>query len=141
MDKNTVIRVKKCRLIELPTIADERGSLSFGENNRQWPFSVERVFWTYDVNEGAQRSNHAHRTCSMVLFPLGGGWNIDIDDGTNTQSLRMDDPRIGLLIPPLVWCRLYDFDSGACCVSLASDLYDADDYIHDYKEFLTLTKE
>lgn len=140
MDKDTPLIVKNCQIIALPTISDQRGSLSFGENEKHWPFKVERVFWTYNIKEGEQRSDHAHRTSQMVLFPLGGGWSIEIDDGTNKQQLRMDDPGVGILIPPLVWCRLYDFDKGACCVSLASDRYDAADYIHDYEEFLTLTK-
>lgn len=140
MDKDTAIRVKNCRLVVLPTIKDERGSLSFGEGGVHLPFEVKRLFWTYDIRPGAQRSDHAHRTSRMVLFPIGGAWTIELDDGHEKQTLRMDDPGVGIYIPPLVWCRISDFDKGAACISLASDLYDAADYIHSYDEFLSLTR-
>lgn len=139
MDKDTVIRVKNCRLVALPTVTDERGSLTFGEK-RDWPFEVERVFWTYGIKPGAQRSNHAHHTSQEVLFPIGGGWTIELDDGHEKQTLRMDDPGVGIYIPPMVWTRISDFDKGAACISLASDRYNADDYIHSYDEFLSLTR-
>ena len=139
MDKDTVIRVKNCRLVVLPTVTDERGSLTFGEK-RDWPFEVQRVFWTYGMKPGAQRSNHAHHTSQEVLFPIGGGWTIELDDGHEKQTLRMDDPGVGIYTPPMVWTRISDFDEGAACISLASDLYNAADYIHSYDEFLSLTR-
>lgn len=139
MDKDTAIRVKNCRLVALPTITDERGSLTFGEG-RDWPFEVQRVFWTYDIKPGAQRSNHAHHTSQELLFPIGGAWTIELDDGYEKQTLRMDDPSVGIYIPPMVWTRIYDFDEGAACISLAGDPYDAADYIHSYDEFLSLTR-
>lgn len=140
MDKDTAIRVKNCRLVVLPTVTDERGSLSFGEGGVHLPFEVKRLFWTYNIQAGAERSDHAHRTSRMVLFPIGGAWTIELDDGHEKQTLRMDDPGVGIYIPPLVWCRISDFDEHAACISLASDLYDADDYIHSYDEFLSLTR-
>lgn len=82
------------------------------------------------------RGDHAHRTCSMVLFPVGGSYQIELDDGAFSSTLHMKDPHVGLLVPPGVWCRLYGFTPEAACVCLASHPYDADDYIHDYDEFL-----
>lgn len=127
---------KGCSLIHLPNVVDDRGMLTFVEGNRHIPFEIKRIFWTYNVKEGEMRGNHAHRTCSMVLFPVGGGYGIELDDGSYRCTLHMNDPHIGLLVPPGVWCRLSDFTSEAACVCLASHLYDADDYIHDYDEFL-----
>ena len=129
---------KGCRLIELPLIADKRGALAFGECEKHIPFKIERVFWTYNITEGVSRGNHAHRTCWMVLFPLGGSFKIEVDDGYEQIVLEMNDPHVGILIPPLVWCKLYDFTTEAACVSLASEQYSAEDYIHDYEEFLSL---
>ena len=82
MELNTHDKMPKgCRLIELPLISDERGSLSFGECEKHIPFKIERVFWTYNITDGLSRGNHAHRTCSMVIFPLGGSFKIEVDDG------------------------------------------------------------
>ena len=142
MDINTQLKMPKgCRLIELPLIADERGALAFGECERHIPFKIERVFWTYNITDGLCRGDHAHRTCSMVIFPLGGSFKMEVDDGEEQIVLEMNDPHVGILIPPLVWCKLYDFTPEAACVSLASEPYDADDYIHDYKEFKEMKSE
>ena len=66
---------------------------------------------------------------------------MEVDDGKEQIVLEMNDPHVGILIPPLVWCKLYDFTPEAACVSLASEPYSAEDYIHDYEEFLELTTE
>ena len=132
---------KGCRYIDLPNVTDKRGSIAFGEGGRHIPFGIKRVFWTYAIADEAARGNHAHRTCSMVLFPLGGSFRIELDDGHDKAEILMDDPSRGVLIPPLVWCKLYSFTPQAACISLASEPYTAEDYIHDYEEFLKLTQQ
>jgi len=126
--------------VQFPKIADQRGCLAFGEGNRHIPFSIKRIFWTYNIQDGNMRGDHAHRTCEMVLFPIGGSFDIELDDGENKTLLHMDDPSRGIFIPPLVWCRLMNFTKDAACISLASEEYRAEDYIHDYKEFKGIVK-
>ena len=94
-----------------------------------------------DIRDGNMRGDHAHRTCQMVLFPIGGSFDIELDDGSRRETLRMDDPSQGVFIPPLVWCRLMNFTPNAACISLASEEYRAEDYIHDYEEFIALTNK
>ena len=140
MSRNTALGLPKgCYIVQLPRISDQRGSLAFGEAEQHIPFPIRRVFWTYDIHDGNMRGNHAHRTCEMVLFPIGGSFDIELDDGENTMVLHMDNPSQGVYIPPLVWCRLTNFTKDAACISLASEEYRAEDYIHDYEEFKTLT--
>lgn len=125
-----------CCLISLPNVVDNRGMLTFLEGSKHIPFDIKRIFWTYRVATGSTRGNHAHRTCSMVLFPVGGSYDIELDDGAYKCTLHMDAPHVGLLVPPGVWCRLFNFTEHAASVCLASHPYDAADYIHDYDEFL-----
>ena len=127
-------------MVQLPRISDERGSLAFGEGERHIPFHIRRIFWTYDIQDKSIRGDHAHRTCEMVLFPIGGSFDIEIDDGERRVLLHMDDASQGVYIPPLVWCRLMNFTRDAACISLASEDYRAEDYIHDYEEFKRLLK-
>ena len=122
-------------MVQFPKIADQRGCLAFGEGERHIPFTIKRIFWTYDIQDGNMRGDHAHRTCEMVLFPIGGSFDIELDDGEQREVLHMDDPSQGVFIPPLVWCRLMNFTKDAACISLASEEYRAEDYIHDYEEF------
>ena len=139
-EKPTFQLPKGCFFVQLPRITDERGNLAFGESERHIPFAIKRVFWTYGIKDGNLRGDHAHRTCEMVIFPLGGSFDIEVDDGHSQVLLHMDDPSRGIFIPPLVWCKLSAFSPEATCVSLASEEYRAEDYIHDYNEFLTLTR-
>ena len=132
---------KGCFIVQLPNVSDERGSLAFGEAEHHIPFPIKRVFWTYDIQGDNMRGDHAHRTCQMVLFPIGGSFDIEIDDGERQTLLHMDDPSQGVFIPPLVWCRLMNFTKDAACISLASEEYRAEDYIHDYEEFMKLTTD
>lgn len=140
MCPNTSIRLPLgCFIVQLPMVSDTRGCLSFAEAERQIPFAIRRVFWTYNVQNDNMRGDHAHRTCEMVLFPIGGSFDIELDDGTSKVLLHMDDASRGVYIPPLVWCRLMNFTENAACISLASEEYRAEDYIHDYEEFKALT--
>ncbi|MBQ8455204.1 MAG: FdtA/QdtA family cupin domain-containing protein [Bacteroidaceae bacterium] len=132
---------KGCYIVRLPNVSDERGSLAFGEAERHISFPIRRVFWTYDIQGDNMRGDHAHRSCQMVLFPIGGSFDIEIDDGERQTLLHMDDPSKGVFIPPLVWCRLMNFTKGAACISLASEEYRAEDYIYNKEEFKRLIKE
>ena len=51
--------INDCKLIELPKFLDERGNLSFAENNNQIPFTIRRTYWLYDVPGGVARGGHA----------------------------------------------------------------------------------
>ncbi|MBO7119794.1 MAG: WxcM-like domain-containing protein [Bacteroidaceae bacterium] len=137
----TTLLPNGCFLVHFPKISDERGSLAFGEAERHIPFPIRRIFWSYDVQGDNMRGDHAHRSCQMVLFPIGGSFDIEIDDGRRRQLLHMDDPSTGVFIPPLVWCRLMNFTKNAACISLASEEYCPEDYIHDYEEFKQLIKD
>lgn len=139
MGLNTTLQLPKgCHIVQFPRISDKRGCLAFGEAERHIPFAVRRVFWTYSIQDGNMRGDHAHRTCEMVLFPIGGSFDIEVDDGENIMVLHMDDPSRGIYIPPLVWCKLMNFTKDAACISLASEEYRSEDYIHDYEEFKKL---
>ena len=138
---SSTVLPKGCYIVRLPNVSDERGSLAFGEAERHIPFPIRRVFWTYDIQGDNMRGDHAHRSCQMVLFPIGGSFDIEIDDGERQTLLHMDDPSKGVFIPPLVWCRLMNFTKGAACISLASEEYRAEDYIYNKEEFKRLIKE
>ena len=45
---------------------------------------------------------------------------------------------LGLHIPPMIWAVQYRYSPDATLMVLASEPYDAADYIRDYDEFLKL---
>ena len=53
-------------------------------------------------------------------------------------EVRLDDPAIGLTLPPMVWHEMSDFSPDCVLMVLASAAYDEADYIRDYAEFAAL---
>ena len=64
--------VNDCRIIELPKFLDERGNLSFVENNKQLPFAIKRTYWLYDVPGGIARGGHAEKNNEELIKKLYG---------------------------------------------------------------------
>ncbi len=126
----------KVRLLEFPLIKDGRGNLSFVENLNHIPFEIRRVFYLYDVPEESSRGGHCHKVQNQVLIALNGSLEIVLQDGFNHQTYILDKPHVGLYVPNLIWSDLIKFSEGTVCLALTSDLYDEEDYIRDYEEFL-----
>jgi UDP-2-acetamido-3-amino-2,3-dideoxy-glucuronate N-acetyltransferase len=59
-----------------------------------------------------------------------------VDDGSNTEDVLMDDPTLGLYVPPMVWAKEHDYSSDAVLLVLASEVYQSEDYIRDYEEYI-----
>jgi hypothetical protein len=61
-----------------------------------------------------------------------------LDDGEHRATVRLDRPNVGLHIPPMIWGTQYEYSADAVLMVLASQSYDADDYIRDYEDFIKL---
>lgn len=122
----------------LPLIKDLRGSLTFGQFQRHLPFEVKRYFLVFDVSSAHIRGEHAHRTLHQFLVCVRGKCHCVADDGTNRQEFVLGEPTVGLYLAPMTWAVEYKYSPDAMLLVLASDLYDAQDYIRDYSEFVAL---
>jgi len=122
----------------LPQVEDLRGSLSFGETFRHVPFDVKRYFLVHGVQDERIRGEHAHRVLHQFLVCVAGSCHVVIDDGQHRHEVVLDSTSKGLHIPPMVWATQYKFTRDAVLMVLASDYYDAHDYIRDYDEYLNL---
>lgn len=131
-------QVAGARLIPMPEINDLRGRLSFGEIGEQLPFTPNRYFVVFDVPTEEVRGEHAHRELEQLLVCIKGSVSVVLDDGTRRAEIRLDGPDRGLYVPPMVWSIQYRYSRGAVLLVLASERYDADDYIRDYDEFLAV---
>lgn len=135
------LRAKGARLYRMPIVVDLRGALSFGEIDRHLPFTPLRFFAIYDVPSKEVRGEHAHLTLHQFLVCLKGTCSVVVDDGLQRDEVVLDSPAVGLHIPPLVWGIQYQYSDDALLLVFASDVYQADDYIRDYDEFLAYARE
>lgn len=124
------------KIINLSKIIDPRGNLTVVEQNIDVPFEIKRAYWTYDVPSGECRGGHAHKEQLELLVALSGSFDVTLDNGKDKEKHHLNHPYQGLLIPKMIWRTLEDFSSGAVCLVLASDLFDEDDYIREYDQYL-----
>lgn len=129
--------VSDCSVIELDRHHSQRkGDISVVENGETVPFDVKRVYYLYDVPGGVERGGHAHKALYQLIVAASGSFTVTLDDGTNKKAVTLNRPYQGLLVKPGIWRDLDDFSSGSVCLVLASEKYDAEDYIREYDDFV-----
>lgn len=124
-------------LHRLLLVSDLRGKLSAGEFSPQIPFEPRRYFIVFDVPGRDVRGEHAHRRCHQFLVCIRGSLAVVVDDGGASEEIALDEPNLGLYVPPMTWAVQYKYSPDALLLVFASDRYDAADYIRDYDEFLS----
>ena len=129
-----------CKVIDLRKISDPRGNLTVIEENQDIPFEIKRVYYLYDVPGGESRGAHAHKELYQLLIAANGSFSVTLNDGKEKVTYNLKRPYYGLLIVPGIWRDLDDFSSGSVCLCLASEHYEAKDYVRDYNEFLNYKK-
>jgi serine acetyltransferase/dTDP-4-dehydrorhamnose 3,5-epimerase-like enzyme len=134
------LSVKGARLQPMPLVHDLRGSLTFGQHDRHLPFPPRRYFVIFDVPGKEIRGEHAHRKLHQFLVCLRGSVRVMVDDGRERDEVALDRPDMGLYVPPLVWAAQFHYSPDAVLLVLASDVYDPDDYIRSYEEFLQVVR-
>lgn len=132
--------VNGCKFIELPKIHSRTGNITFVEGNRDVQFRIKRIYFLYDIPNGAERGGHAHKDLYQLIIAATGSFEVLLDDGKFKKSFNLYQPNKGLLVVPGIWRELVNFSSGSICLVLASELYTEDDYIRKYEDFIKLKR-
>lgn len=135
------MRVSEARIIQLPKYLDVRGNLSVIEQNKEIPFGIKRSYWLYDVPGGESRGGHAYRKNEEFIVALSGSFDVILDDGMERKVFSLNRSYYGLYIPNGLWREIENFSTNSLALVMASEKYDADDYIRDYEEFKSLNHE
>ena len=126
----------KAKLIDLPKFLDPRGNLTFIEEENHIPFKIERTYWIYDVPGGQVRGGHAFKKQQELVIALSGSFDVLIDDGSTKEIISLNRSYYGLFIPKGLWRQMQNFSTNSLALVLSSTLYNDDDYIYNYNEFL-----
>lgn len=129
-------------VIELPEVEDLRGKIAFGQLTSELPFIPRRLFMVYGVPNSQVRGEHAHKTLHELAICVSGECSIILEDGRRTGvEVLLDRPTRALHIPPMTWRVHYKYSAAAVLLVLASKEYDSSDYLRDFDEFMTLSRE
>jgi len=127
------------KIIQLPKFLDERGNLSFVEQENHIPFSIKRTYWLYDVPGGECRGGHAYR--EKFIVALSGSFDVVLDDGKEKKVFALNRSYYGLYVPKGLWREMENFSTNALALILSSTNYDENDYVRNYDEFLKLKRD
>ena len=128
------------RIIELPKIIDDRGNLSFIEENNHIPFKIKRTYWIYDVPGGEARGGHSYKQNQEFIIALSGSFDVVLSNGENKQTFSLNRSYYGLYVPNGIWRQMENFSTNSCAFVVASTNFDEDDYERDYTHFILSKK-
>ena len=117
------------------------GYLSFFESQKDIPFDIKRIYYTYDVPTDTKRGMHAHKNLQQILWCPYGTIEVILDDGVNKNSYLLDSPEKALIVGNGIWHDMYWRKEGSVLCVAASEHYNEDDYIRDYDVFIKYVEE
>lgn len=115
--------------------SSDLGYITIAEEQKNIPFDIKRVYWTYYTPQDVVRGGHAHKNLQQVIFAVSGTITFNLEDKEGRrETFVLDHPSKGLYISNLVWRDIH-FTHSAVLLCIASELYAEDDYFRDYEEF------
>jgi dTDP-4-dehydrorhamnose 3,5-epimerase-like enzyme len=129
--------LKNIQLISFDQQSDPSfGSAFFIHSQHKVPFEIRRIYWTYQTPPEVIRGHHAHKRLEQVLVAVNGKICVytEFPDGRK-QTTTLHHPNMGLFIPTHCWHTL-GFSADAVLMVMASQEFDADEYVRDYNVFL-----
>jgi dTDP-4-dehydrorhamnose 3,5-epimerase-like enzyme len=124
-------------IIKLPKFLDDRGNLSFIEENNHIPFKIERTYWIYDVPGGERRGGHAYHNLQEFIVALSGSFDVVLHDGEKEMRFSLNRSYYGLYVPKMIWREIENFSTNSLALILTNGKYNAQDYIRDFDQFVS----
>jgi dTDP-4-dehydrorhamnose 3,5-epimerase-like enzyme len=128
--------MQESKIINLPKILDERGNLSFLQNEDHLPFSIQRVYWIYDVPGGETRGGHAYREMQEFIIALSGSFDVVLFDGKEEKKFTLNRSYYGLYVPKMIWRSMENFSTNALAFVASDSMYNEQDYIREKDLFI-----
>ena len=128
-------------IIDFPKLGSpDIGYISVAETQKNIPFEIKRVFWSYHTPDNVVRGRHAHHETEMVLIAALGRIvvNTEMPNG-DLNVFSLESPNQGLYLPKYCWHTM-QYSHIAVQLVIASTLYNEKEYIRNYDEFKKINK-
>ena len=127
--------------VQFREFSDSRGQLLATEFFLEHGFIAKRVYLLKNIPNIAQRGGHAHKNLKQIFFCLQGSFQISVTDGVTKEFFMISSDSDGILLESGLWRDLNHFSKDAICLVLASEPYDAADYISNFEDFLSWKRQ
>ncbi len=125
------------KILDFPSSDTKNGVLGMFQNVS---FDIKRVLVMREMREDDKRGGHTHHKTRQILFAINGGCTVDLDNGKEKDSVKLDKFTKGVLLEPFIWHVMRSFEPGTILLVLADMEYNEKDYIRNYDEFLRFVK-
>ncbi|EKD41148.1 MAG: hypothetical protein ACD_73C00822G0004 [uncultured bacterium] len=98
--------------------------------------TFKRLFYITKAPRLSIRGEHAHKLCTQIMMCLKGQIEVNIDDGTNKETLILSEHSEALLLPPGLWSSQKYLTDDSLLIVLADIDFDENEYIRNYQDFL-----
>ena len=115
-------------------------NLKIGNN---CPIKIRRIFFS-TAKKNTFRGNHAHKLCSQLLICINGSIKIDtIHHYKKKKTFYISkNKNLALLIPPLVWNKIYFKKKNSYLIVICDHKYNKkDEYINSLGKFKIVSKK
>lgn len=129
-------------LVDIFQSQEDDGRLIVVEANKKpIPFDIKRIFWVRDVIAGAERGQHATKVTKLILVPVHGECDVEVDTGSEKKTYHMDDPTKGLYIDEMIWRTMKNFTPDCVMMAICDHPYAPGNETYEvYDEFLEALK-
>ena len=136
ISRNENILIPKKYVLDKINTSDE-GIISVLEKENL-PFVPKRTYWIYDVPTKTKRGGHYHYQLEQVIIAISGVLNITLEDTSGVKyKFILEKPNEYLHIPKGYWRDIF-FEKNTILYCIASEEYDENDYVRDYRDFKQL---
>ncbi|GHT84226.1 hypothetical protein FACS1894137_07020 [Spirochaetia bacterium] len=94
------------------------------------PFEIKRIYYIYNCL-AENRGGHRHKKTMQALICIKGSCIIEWNNGYDKGTVLLNKPEDVLLLMPEDYHIMHGFSDDAVLLVLASEYFDADDYIDE----------
>ena len=112
-------------IVDLESHSDDRGVLTVVE--KVLPFEIRRVYFI-DHPKGV-RGLHSHKKTIQALVVVRGSLKLNVKSHLQDTTFLLDDQKQCLILEPIDWHFMSEFDDDCIILVMASEYYDPNDYV------------
>ena len=101
--------------------------------------SIKRVF-SVSIPYRKKRGEHAHKKCTQIIICIQGKIKVVGDNGFVKKNYLLSAMSQGLIVPPNNWIEIIGLTKSSNFIVLCDKIYDKNEYVLDYNEYLKIIK-